>query len=292
MAGIDPFASSKEPLARLVCVNPCPPIFKDLPPLKFRVPLGGGGISAIPEFSFTVGCDGCDLVAKLMLAIQPPLEALGIPLCALGCLGQVLKVVMDIKDIVQQLPVPDVIKLLKDIAMVPVKCKCLLDLFLPPLGLCKFLLPILDILRIISMMIGCFLSLVTHLLTLSLQVTIKLGDLDPSVQEVGNCLDNYRKSLMDHLLDKLGSVKNVFQLVQAIFDIVDPVVAMFPTNPPMPKFGEIMQMITNLNTSLSVPNLDPGEVLQPLQDFRDGIDLAVQIVGSVIMLTPCVSDMT
>jgi len=279
----DPFATPQEPLARIVCVNPCPPVFQNLPPLKFRLPLGGGGISAVPEFSFKVGCDGCDVAAKLLLALQPALEALGIPLCALGCLAQVLKVVMDLKDVVQQLPVPDIIKLIKDIGMIPVKCKCLLDLFIPALGLCKFILPILDVLRIISVLLGCILSLVTHLLSLSLQITLKLGDPNPSVQEVGNCLDNYRKSLMDHLLDKLGSVQNIFDLLGAIFEIV----SLFPG---MPDLSGVIGDFSNLQVTLNAPDMDPGHMLQPIQDVKDGIDLAIQIVGAFLMATPCAGD--
>jgi hypothetical protein len=282
---IDPFAHTTEPIARLVCVNPCPPVFADLPPLKFRLPLGGGGISAVPEFSFKVGCDGCDVAAKLLLALQPSLEALGIPLCALGCLAQVLKVVMDLKDVMQSLPVPDVVKLLKDIAMVPVKCKCLLDLFIPALGLCKFILPVLDVLRILSVLLGCILSLVTHLLSLSLQVSIKLSDSNPSVQEVGKCLDNYRVSLMDHLLDKLGSVQNIFDLLGAILEIVS-------AFPGMPDLSGVIGDFSNLHATLSAPDMDPGHMLKPIQDVKDTIDAVVGVITDLLKTGPCMGDVT
>ena len=265
-------------MARDICVKPCPPT-ENLPSLK--IPMIPGAMKAQANFSLQGGCDGCEFVGSLMLQLNPLLAGLGLPLCFLGCLASLIEFVQSVPHSLG--PPPDPSKILQAVNAVVAKCKCVVQLGLPPpIGpICDFLKFVRDIIVLVDLVVDCIIGLIIHLLTLDLKASVLLADPNGSVQAVGNCLAGQVQALMDTLNGKFGAVSNIIQILQPLFDILSAV-----TPPP---FSEKIEELKNgfLSFSGSVPiGTPPGEFRDALLKLKKTVDDVTQAVNTVVAICP------
>ncbi len=234
---------------KVVCISPCVPSAIQ----QFRAPFMGP-IKAGGNLSLKGGCDGCELSVNLFLQIQPFLISLGIPMCLLKCLGKVIKVVIDLKDILTDLPAPNISPIMKDMAKIPTQagCLCLINLLLPT-GICVFVILVRDVLLVIISLINCLISLLTHLLTLTLRVAIMAADPSTEIQSASVCLNAVCAAHKSTLIARFDAVSVLFEALEAVFTFIE---ALAPL-PEGAKFLTLMAYFTSFSGSVSTPT-PPG----------------------------------
>lgn len=263
-------------MARDVCVMPCPPA--DIIP-KITIPFMGEGMFAQADFSFTGGCDGCELVSNFMLQLQPLLGSFGLPLCLLGCMTSFITLALSLEDALGPPPNPGAI--IAAIAQVVERCQCVIKLAMPPPAgpLCQFLLMLRDIIVIIKMVADCIIGLIRHLISLNLSASLLLGD--PDTEKAGACLAAQVQALCDALRGKMDPVTKLWQIIQPILQLLAAVT-------PSPFSETMADLSTGFiavgdNFSVGAP---PGDALDALTVFQEVLTTTVEVMNTIVAICP------
>lgn len=264
-------------MARTVCIKPCPP---NLVLPQVRLPIMGP-LKAQGNFSLQGGCNGCELVGNLLLQLNPMLGSLGLPLCVLGCVGAIVKFTKAVPDSLG--PPPDPTALASALAGVILKCKCVVEIALPPpIGLiCQFLKMVSDIVTLISQVVTCLVGLVTHLLSFNLKAAILLGSPDAAMKATGSCLIDQGQGMLDLLLAKLGSLGALLALLEPVFDLLAEVV-------PAPFNQTIIDLKSGFATfnAGSTQGAPPGTFLTTLQTFSTILQTVATAFATIVSVCP------
>ena len=245
------------------------------------IPLMGGDIQAVSDFTLRGGCDGCELISNMMLQISPVLGSLGMPLCLLGCVGAVMQAVQAVPDSLG--PPPDPTALIQAVNNMLDKCKCVLESALPPPAgtVCQFLKMIRDIVVLCGMAFECVIGLLTHLTGMNVKAALLMANETPEIAEAGECLSSQVQGMTDNLTVKMGSLQALFVIVQPVIDLLAAVIP--------PPFSSVMDDIKNgfLAFTGSTPSGTlPGDVLAALTILNDVFQVAIDAFVAIVSVCP------
>ena len=205
-------------MGRYVCVTPClTPNF--VGPLSVPIPLGGAGkLTASGGLSFSADCNGCKATTSLLLKLEPALAGLDPFLDLIGCVAAAIKMLKEIPNAILTLDAADLLDLLSELLG---KCQNYLTLGTFPGALvCQFANFTDKTLKLIRAALLCFNGLLTSALTLNINATLLLGDVNPQIRRNGECLATRIQRNLTTLNTRASVLSDLIAALQTIFDLL------------------------------------------------------------------------
>jgi len=204
-------------MARVLCINPCPPSFSTPPFVKngITVPFLDTGVKPSAQFRINAGCDNCEAAASFMAQLQPFLLSIQLPMCLLGCMKATFDLMLALPEalgIGQNPPVPNPGAIKDALEAVERECpKCITGFNV--FTVCAL---VRDILDLILTLLNCAKQILSKLVVISLRAGGLMMDPEISIRKTGECLLGLMRTQLERTLINLDLLGMLLKAVQTL----------------------------------------------------------------------------